>query len=127
MELEVAKEKLTNIVKITKDYIVGNTRQKKLDIILDHLIDSIELRGDSVFIKTKKNVAIQNDGHLVQINSGSHVMLSKEIHLNPRIDFKSFDTVQKDLKDARDLEEIEYRKKLKEYQESLEDSGCCKH
>ena len=76
------------LVKKVKDIynvIVGDTKEKKLEIILDHIIDTIELRGDDVYIKTKKNIAIQNDGHFVQVNSGVHVMLSSQIHLNPKI------------------------------------------
>ena len=95
------------IVKKAKEFIMGDTREKKIDIILDHLIDSIELRGDEVFIKTKKNIAIQNEGHLVQVNSGSHVLLSKEIHLNPNIVFndKNLSDIQSQLDYAREVEE----------------------
>jgi hypothetical protein len=119
MGLEIAKEKFDKtieMVKKIKNHIVGDTRQKKLDIILEHLIDTIELRDNDVLITTKKNIAIQNDGHLVQINSGAHVMLSKEIHLNPKIKFNGFDSVQQDLDYARELEEIELKKKIEKTQ-----------
>jgi len=111
--------KVIEKVKGIKHFIVGDTKQKKIDIILNHLIDSIELRGDDVLITTKKNIAIQNKGHFVQINSGVHVMLSKEIHFNPKIKFdidSDFETVQNDLDNARKLEEIELKKKIEEFQ-----------
>ena len=112
-----------NIIKKTKHFIVGDTREKKLDIILDHLIDSIELRGNEVFIKTKKNIAIQNDGHLVQINSGSHVLLSKEIHLNPNIVFndKNLSNIQSQLDYAREIEELKTIKEQKKTEAQCED------
>ena len=112
-----------NIIKKTKHFIVGDTREKKLDIILDHLIDSIELRGNEVFIKTKKNIAIQNDGHLVQINSGSHVLLSKEIHLNPNIVFndKILSNIQSQLDYAREVEELKAIKEQKKTEAQCED------
>ena len=119
MGLDVAKEKLSGAILKAKKFIVGDTRQKKLDIILDHLIDSIELRGNDVLITTKKNIAIQNDGHLVQINTGTHVLLSKEIHLNPKIEFKTqddFTKVQAQLDYARELEDIALQKKIEEFQ-----------
>jgi len=121
MGLEIAKAKFNKAIEVAKEaknFIVGNSRQKKLDIILDHLIDTIELRGNDVLITTKKNIAIQNDGHLVQINSGAHVMLSKEIHLNPKIKFNNFETVQEDLDYARELEEIELKKRLEEFKKN---------
>jgi hypothetical protein len=128
MGLEVAKLKFDKAIEKVKHFIVGDTKQKKLDIILNHLIDTIELRGNDVLITTKKNIAIQNDGHLVQINSGAHVMLSKEIHLNPKIKFNinsNFETVQGDLDYARELEEIELKEKLEEFQKNHKSD--CKH
>jgi len=113
----------TNIIKKAKHFIVGDTREKKLDIILDYLIDSIELRGNEVLIKTKKNIAIQNDGHFVQINSGSHVLLSKEIHLNPNITFndKNLSDIQSQLDYAREIEEQKVLEEQKETAKQCED------
>jgi len=121
--LDIAKEKFSIAVGKVKKLlpnIVGNTREKKLEIILDNLIDSIELRGNDILIKTKKNIAIQNEGHLVQINSGSHVMLSKEIHLNPNIKIDPNDglaNIQNSLDEQRRIEEI---KLLEDIEKTIE-------
>ena len=128
MGLEIAKDKINSIVQKAKHFIVGDTRQKKLDIILDHLIDSIELRGNDVLITTKKNIAIQNDGHLVQINSGSHVLLSKQIHLNPKIKFNAnndFSEIQGQLDYARELEEIKLKERIERVEK--ENHEDCTH
>ncbi len=76
---------LKEIIKKTYSVIIGDTKEKKLDIILDHLIDSIELRDDVIYIKTKKDIAIENEGNTIIINKGVQVLLAKEIHLNPNI------------------------------------------
>jgi len=101
---------IVNTAKKIKNYIIGNTKEKKLEIILEHLIDNIELKDDLVIIKTKKNIAIQNDGHLVLVNSGCHVMLSKEIHLNPKIEFNPEDMniLQASLDEAQEKERLEH-------------------
>lgn len=120
--------KVANVLTKVKRFVVGGTKQKKLDIILDHLIDSIELRGDDVLITTKKNIAIKNEGHLVQINSGVHVLLSKEIHLNPSIDFdadKDFSGVQEQLDYARSVEDTKIKEKVLKAEE--ENHKICDH
>lgn len=107
-----------NLVKKIKNYIIGETKEDKLDIILNHLIDSIELKDDLVIVKTKKNVVVQNEGHFVQINSGAHVMLSKEIHLNPIInmDFNNdFDKLQENLDKAQEEQRRLMLESLEEY------------
>lgn len=94
--------------------IVGDTQEKKLDIILNHLIDSIELKGDMVHIKTKKNIAIENEGHTVIINSGMQVLIAKEIQLNPKIDFSDakFSELEPRLEEAERKEAEELAKFL---------------
>ena len=94
------------IKNIKKFFNIEKTKQDnkyKLDIILDHVIDTIEVKGDLVIIKTKKDFVIQNEGHFVHINKGMHVNLSKEIHLNPIIDMnfeKDFNSLEENLKEA---------------------------
>ncbi len=104
------------IINKIKNYIIGKDRESKLEIILDNLIDSIELKDDLVIVKTKKNVVVQNEGHFVQINTGAHVMLSKEIHLNPIIDM-DFNNGLNELQDKLDeAQEIQKRKMLENYE-----------
>lgn len=104
---------IINRVKKAYKIIKGDTEEKKLDIILNHVIDSIELRGDVVHIKTNKNIAIENDGHVVTINSGMNVTLAKEIHFNPNIDFSdaNFD----ELTDRIEKDKEEQSAKLQDY------------
>jgi len=106
------------IKNIKKFFNIEKTKQdnkNKLDIILDQVIDTIEVKGDLVIIKTKKDLVIQNEGHFVHINKGVHVNLSKEIHLNPIIDMnfeKDFDSLEGNLKEA---ERIQLELELKEH------------
>ena len=120
--------KIKNIIQKVKQFILrgkGQTKQKKLDIILDHLIESVEVRNNDVIITTKKkNIGILVNGHLVQLNTGSHVMISKEIHLNPKIKFnkdESFDKLQGSLDEARKTEAYKIKKKVENFQE---EDGC---
>lgn len=78
---------IMNKTKEIINIIKGDTKEKKLEIILDHLIDNIELRDNIVYIKTKKNIAIENEGHTVLINSGQQVLIADKIQLNPDINF----------------------------------------
>jgi len=61
-------------------------KTKKLNKLLE-IIDHIEIKDNNVLIKTNKNIIVQNEGSVVQINSGYHVLLAKEIHLNPEVEF----------------------------------------
>jgi len=104
------------IKKIKKFFNIEKTKQNnknKLDIILNDVVDSIEVKGDLVIIKAKKDLVIQNEGHFVHINKGMHVNLSKEIHLNPIIDMnfeKDFDSLEGNLKEAERIQlELEFK------------------
>ena len=94
--------------------IVGDTQELKQDILLNHLIDRIELRDDSVYIKIKKNLILENEGHIVTYNSGMHVTLAKEIHLNPKIDFadKNFNELEPRLEEAEKIESEKIKQKF---------------
>jgi hypothetical protein len=104
--------------KIHKIYniIIGNDEESKKDIILNHLIDTIELRDETIYIKTKKNLLFENDGHVVTMNSGMNVTMAKQIHLNPKIDFNdnNFNTLKFRLDEARKKEQQEFEKKALE-------------
>ena len=95
------------IKKVKKAYavLIGNDKESKQEIILNYLIDSIEMRGDTVHIKTKKNILLENDGHIVTINSGMNVILANQIHLNPKINFEE---LKPKLDEARRIEQIAY-------------------
>ena len=69
--------------------------------VLSSLIDSIEIKDDNVYIKTSKNIIIQNEGNTVTINSGYSVNIAKEIHLNPDIKKVDFKTLEYDLEEAK--------------------------
>jgi len=105
------------IKNIKKFFNIEKTKQdnkNKLDIILNDVIDTIQVKDDLVIIKTKKDFVIQNEGHFVHINKGMHVNLSKEIHLNPIIDMnfeKDFNSLEGNLKEA---ERIQLELELKE-------------
>ena len=91
--------------------------QKNMEIIFNHLIDSVELRGDTVIVKTKKNLIVATQGDFVQINTGAHVMLSKEIHLNPQISFNpdkgsDMHLLQSKLDEAKEKEMLELSQDL---------------
>lgn len=108
-------EKAKKIYRIIK----GDTQEAKLDIILNHVIDSIELRGNVVHIKTSKDIAIENNGNIVTINSGMQVLLSKEIHLNPNIDFS--DTNFTELENRIEEDKLEQERKLIELKTAAAD------
>ena len=113
MDLGITKQKINNIIEKAKNYIVGNSAETKLDILLNHVIDTIELRGDSVYIKTNKNIAIQNNGHFVHVNSGVHVTISSQIHLNPKIAYNKKHGL------CNDINELEFDKLQEKLDESI--------
>lgn len=75
-----------NIIKRAINYIT-KSEKSKIDILLNHLIDSIEVKDDVVVIKTSKNILLENDGHVVTLTKGVSVQIAKEIHLNPELNF----------------------------------------
>lgn len=101
-----------------RKYILGDTEQTKKEILLNHLIDSIELRDDTVHIKTTKNILLENNGHVFTINSGMNVIKAKQIHLNPKINFddNNFDELKLRLDEARRLEMVEFKKEQERIQ-----------
>jgi len=72
------------------------------------MIESIEEIDDTIYIKTKKNIVLEHQGHIVTINQGYHIISSKEIHLNPNI------SLEKDLSNIESemdkIKRIEYEK-----------------
>lgn len=86
-------------------------KNEKLEILLD-AIDSITVDPNTnmVHIKTSRNIAVENDGHMVVINKGHQVLMSKAIHLNPSINFddKNMDELEPRLEEAIQ-KEIEYQ------------------
>lgn len=126
-----------NIIRSTKNALskIFTKRDEKLDIILG-MIDSISVNPETnlVHIKTNKNLALENDGHMVVINSGMQVLLSKQIHLNPKVDFdiREMDVLEPNLQEVL---RIEKEKILEERRKALmqmgmdpdEDCGCGNH
>jgi len=116
---------LINKAKKIYKIIKGNTEESKKEILLNHLIDSIELRGDMVHIKTTKNILLENNGHIFTFNSGMNVIKAEQIHLNPKINFddNNFDELKPRLDEARRLEAIEYKKEQERIQKESHE-GC---
>jgi hypothetical protein len=54
----------------------------KLITFLD-LIESVDIKDNTAYIKTKFNVVLENEGHIVTINKGLNVTIAEEVHLNP--------------------------------------------
>ena len=52
---------------------------------LSNIIDSIEIKGNDVLIKTSKNIIIENAGNTINITKGFNIQIADEIHLNPEI------------------------------------------
>ena len=105
-ELEKQGEKaLTQDVSALTKVITG--KHEILEAILDS-IDSVSINPvtNLVHIRTSKNIAIENDGHMIVVNSGMQVLLSKQIHLNPKINFSTdnIDVIENDLDEARKKE-----------------------
>jgi hypothetical protein len=91
-----------NIIKKIKNYI---SKKKETIDILYSLIESIEEKEGTVFIKTNKNIAIENNGHFVLVNKGMSVNISKEIHLNPNININkdNFLNLEYNLEEAQKI------------------------
>jgi hypothetical protein len=123
-----------NLIKSTKNVLskILTKKEDKLDILLD-MIDSISVNNETntVHIKTRKNLALENDGHMVVINSGMQVLLSKQIHLNPKVEFdvKEMDVLEHNLQETIAEEErlFEEQQKVQFLKLVDEDCGCGKH
>jgi len=76
---------------------------KLLDLI------TIEEKNNTVFIKTKKDLVIINEGNTININKGVSVNIAKEIHLNPNIDIDNIidkpKTLENKLNEAKCIED----------------------
>jgi tagatose-1,6-bisphosphate aldolase len=107
------------------------SKQEILETLLS-TVDSITIdeKMNLVHIKTAKNIAIENDGHMVMINKGMNVQLATQIHLNPKIDFKdkNMGELEDRLQVALEEEEKELKKKRQEFLEQhnkdCESSDC---
>ena len=91
----------------------------KLEILLEEVIDKIEIKENSINIKTKNNILIENEGHIVNISSGVNVTIANQIHLNPNINFQDREFKELNSRLKKSIEEE--RKKIK-YKES---DSCC--
>ena len=100
-----------NIIKKIKNYI--NKKDKTIDILYS-LIESIEEKEGTVFIKTNKNIAIENNGHFVMLNKGMSVNISKEIHLNPNININKDNifNLEHNLEEAKKIAYEEAKNKM---------------
>ena len=79
-----------------------NNIYKLLDLI------TIKEKNNTVFVKTKKDIVIINEGNTININKGVSVNIAKEIHLNPNIDIDNIIDKPKTLENK--LNEAKYIK-----------------
>jgi len=90
-----------NIVKVLNkaiSFVKGDSRDKKLEVILDHLIESIDIRGDIAHVKINKDLILENNCSFISVSKGYNIVLADKIHLNPNIKL--------DTKDDKQIENI---------------------
>lgn len=109
--VEQVKTKLMKLLKVEK-------KNDKIDVIFDYLIDTIEVKEDMVYIKTKKNIILENDGSIININKGYSVNISEKIHLNPIINFK-----KEDINNIKQICDDAEKKALEEAYTKLREQG----
>jgi hypothetical protein len=105
---------------LNKKLLINKQSSKdKLEILLEEVIDKIEIKENSINIKTKNNILIENEGHIVSISSGVNVTMANQIHLNPNINFQDGEFEHLNTRLKKSIEEE--RKKIK-YKET---DSCC--
>ena len=80
-------KELIKIKNKTLDYFKPESKSQKLEVILEYLIDSIEVKGNIVHIKTSKDLVLENNGNTVFFTKGYNIQVAEKIHLNPDFNF----------------------------------------
>ncbi len=114
MTEEIEKNKNFELA-LTNQINLFEKHSKILDV-LGSVIENIETKDNVVFIKTKKDIVIVNDGNNIVINSGVSVNISKEIHLNPKINidniFEDVNNIENILDEAKEFEKAKILEEL---------------